>query len=215
MFGNTKFLTPAVLGAVLALGAMPAFAATGGEQAEMAGVTAARVAPTAAIQAAEAKVGGHAVDVGYEFNTKINAYEVTVATGAGLRQVIVDPATGAAGAVTNLPANALAGDGLPANAVRQAAGAPVSLANGVARAEQQGGGRALEANYVLKGGHVMIDVDVIGNGGTHSYLVDATNGQVSPGGRCRDQAGESRRRRRRAGQRLTLTRPASTGRPLP
>lgn len=198
MFGYSKLLmTTAILAGVLGVGATgAALAATGSEQAEIAGVQAAQVAPVAAIKAAEAKTGGRAVDFGLEKNATTNAYEVTIATGTGLSKVQVDPVSGAVTGSTAQPADALAGDGLPANRVGQAAAAPVSLDQAVATAEQAGGGRALEANYVVRQGHTLVDVDVVKSGATRAYTVDAANGHVVPaqaaeageGGQDRDGA---------------------------
>lgn len=180
MFGYSKLLmTTAILAGALGVGATgTALAATGSEQAEIAGVEAAQVPPVAAIKAAEAKTGGRAVDFGLEKNATTNAYEVTIATASGLNKVQVDPASGAVTGGTAEPADALAGDGLPANLVGQAAAASVSLGQAVATAEQAGGGRALEANYVVRQGHTFVDADVVRNGATHAYTVDAANGYV-------------------------------------
>lgn len=179
---SMSWAKPAVLGGVLGLSVVGvALAATGGgEQAEIAGVQAARVAPVAAIKAAEAKTGGRAVDFGFEKNATTNAYEVTIATGSGLGKVQVDPSNGAVTGTTGQPSNALAGDGLPPDRIGQATVAPVSLDAAVAAAEQASNGRALEANYVVRQGHVLVDVDIAKNGATRPYTVDATSGHAVP-----------------------------------
>lgn len=178
---NGPWMKPALLAGALSLGATgAAFAAANNpEQGEMAGVQSAQVAPVNAIKAAEAKSGARAVDFGYEKNATTNAYEVTVATGSGLSMMQVDPTTGAISGATAHPANALAGDGLPANDVAKAAAAPIRLDAAVAAAENAGGGRALEANYTVRQGQLSVDVDVLKNGATRAYTVNATTGQVT------------------------------------
>ncbi len=181
---HMSWVRPALLGAVLGFSGMStAFAAASSELAEMAAVRAAPIAPSAAITAAEAKAGGRAVDFGFESNSTMRGYEVTVATGSGLDRIVVDPVTGATTPSAPLPTDALAGDGLPAGRISQAASAPVSLQTGIAAAEQAGGGRALEGNYVFRQGRFVIDVDVVGKDGTHGFTVDATTGKLVQSGR--------------------------------
>lgn len=173
-------------GAAVALAAAPNAA----EQAEIAAVQTASVTPTAAIKAAEAHAGGRALGFGYERSATTNAYEVTVATSSGLKLVQVDPANGTVLGSRAQPTNAMAADGLPAGALQQAAAAPTPLASAVSAAEQSAGGRALEANYVLRHGQMSVDVDVAKGGAIQSVSVDPANGHVSQAASAENEAQE-------------------------
>ncbi len=186
---SSPTLTPRrlALGTVLAMALVaPALAAptanaaaSANEQAETAGVQVARVAPEAAIRAAEAKAGGRAVSFGLEHTATINAYEVLVANSAGaLNRVDVNPTTGAATMAGPASPDAVAADGLPASAIGQAAGAQTPLADAVQSAEAAGQGRALEGGYTLDQGRLAVSVDVVGaNGGSRTFGIDAQSGK--------------------------------------
>ncbi|HSU06371.1 MAG TPA: PepSY domain-containing protein [Acetobacteraceae bacterium] len=163
---------------LMAGGAM-AGPAAGYENAEIAGVQAAAVAPEMAIQAAEGKLRGRAVSFGLEKTATVNAYEVTIASNGTLQTVQVDPTTGAVIGVIPAGPDSLAADGLPANAVGRAIQEPVSLATAVRNAQNEGHGRALEAGYAVRHGQMAIDVDVIRDGATHTLTVDSRSGQVA------------------------------------
>lgn len=171
----------ALAGAVAAGGTAAALAAApdAAEHTEIAALQSAAIAPAAAIKAAESHAHGRALGFGYERNATTNAYEVTVSTSSGLRLVQVNPANGAVIGSRAEADNAMAADGLPATALRQAAAAPGSLAAAVTAAERATGGRALEANYALHHGHLSVDVDVPAKGRIASFSVDPASGHVS------------------------------------
>lgn len=177
-------------GMVLGGTAVALAAPNASEKAEISAVQTASVTPTAAIKAAEAHAGGQALGFGYERDATSNSYEVTVATPSGLKLVQVDPANGNVLGTKAQAANVMAGDGLPASALQQAAAAPASLASAVSAAEQAAGGRALEANYALHNGHMSVDVDVAKGGAIRSVFVDPANGHVSQTASAENEAQE-------------------------
>jgi len=167
-------------------------AASGSEHAEIAAVRAASVAPEHAIKVAESATGGHALGFGYERDSSTNAYEVTVSTSSGLQLIRINPQSGAVEAKIPQSSDAMAGDGLPANALDRAANAPEPLTGAVAAAEQMAGGRALEANYVRRPGGMSIDVDVAREGVVTSLRVNPATGRVTPiGAESRQVQGSS------------------------
>ncbi len=84
----------AALAAVAIVGALPAFAAEHGAQAETAALQKAKVSLTDAIRVAEQQVNGKAVDAGAESHKGSLRYEVEVLNGGSIRKVTVDGQSG-------------------------------------------------------------------------------------------------------------------------
>lgn len=55
----------------------------------------------------------------------------------------------------------------------------VSLTQAIATAEQQGGGKAVSADIVTKGGSPQIAVELIASGSTKKITIDGKTGQVT------------------------------------
>lgn len=96
---QSSIITASIATAIALGGATAAFAANGenrnDEQQEAAAVQNAQISLAQAIAAAEQQTGGKAIDTGIEnHDGKILGYDVKVAKGNTVQQVLVDMATG-------------------------------------------------------------------------------------------------------------------------
>jgi uncharacterized membrane protein YkoI len=103
-------IIPAAMAAIIAIGgtaaAVSANAATENErQQEINAVLKAKTSLTQAIAAAERETGGKAVETGLENQDGVMAYEVKIAKGDTLQNVLVDLASGKVIKVTAADAN--------------------------------------------------------------------------------------------------------------
>ena len=167
-------LAAAIAGAALTFGTA-AMAADGNreqgeDRVEINALLGAHTSPADAIKAAEAKTGGRAVAFGLEDNDGTVAYHVRVAQADGLRRVSVDPATGIA---TAAPAGS--GHSVQPEAM---ASSDIPLAAAVSAAEQQAGGRALEARGTIANGQRAYEVQVARADVVNRVTVSAADGRV-------------------------------------
>lgn len=127
-----------------------------------------------AISAAEKAAGGKAVDGKFETERGVSKYEVTVVQN-GKRDVLnVDPTTGQA--VKGKEKDAGSGDQKDVQAI---ASAKTTLASAVSAAEQQNGGKALEASLDKQNGNPVYDVKLANGDKTQKVRIDANTGKVA------------------------------------
>lgn len=125
-----------------------------------------------AITAAEKAAGGKATDAKFETERGVSKYEVTVIQNGKRDIVNVDPTTGQA--VKGKESDAGSGDQRDAQAVSK-----TSLATAITTAEQQGGGKALEASLTKQNGNPVYDVKLANGDKTQTIRVDAATGKVA------------------------------------
>lgn len=127
-----------------------------------------------AIGAAEKVAGGKATDAKFETERGVSKYEVTVVQNGKRDIVNVDPTTGQA--VKGKESDAGSSDQRDAQAITSA---KTGLAAAITAAEQQGGGKALEASLEKQNGNPVYDVKLANNDKTQTIRVDAATGKVA------------------------------------
>ena len=165
---------------VIALGsAGAAFAAEDDNAQEVTAALATKTTLTQAITSAEHQTAGRALAIGLEDHDGAYAYKVTVITKDGkLSEVSVDPTSGK---VLRTEAEGLIArvfdqdDRVDAAKLRDAR---TTLAGAIATAEQEAGGRAVEAGYENENGRVQFQVAVAKDHSVREVKIDSTTGKV-------------------------------------
>lgn len=168
--------------AIIAAGSIgAAFAGTGGkgdDASEMRAALSAKVTAAEAITTAEQKTGGHALKVGLEDENGRVFYAVGTVAQDKVLDVFVDPDSGAVvrseeqgliHRIFNREDKAGAADLMKS---------PTSLSAAIAAAEQQTGGKVIEAAYGDEGGRGIFEIDVIRNNARFEVKVDGATGKV-------------------------------------
>lgn len=164
------------LASALALSlALPVFAGTipHEDRLEMAAVTQAPITPNHAVEIAESG-GGTAYGYGMESTRNGHSwYVVDVLRGGSKLAVRIDPSDGKI--LGSSPATGEGADG--SNSLE---GSKLTFKEAIAKAEQAGHGRALEANAVGHGHDAHVNVDVIQNHGKRiaHYRVSMHDGRI-------------------------------------
>lgn len=147
---------------------------TRGHTSEYRAAQAAKVTLTQAIEAAESKGQGRAVEVDFEVENNIPQYEVKVLGADGkLVEHHVDANTGQVIKSENHPIEGFFKRLKPADMQN----ARTSLKQAVALAEQKAGGRAVEAEVEHEANSVQYEITVANGDRTQKVKVDA-NGQI-------------------------------------
>ena len=171
---RSKFI-PATMAAVIALGAGADSAATGEHEnvGEIAAALAAKVSPAQAIATAEQQTGGRAVKIDVEGKNGTHLYEIKTISGENLAAVFVDSATGK---VVSTEARIF--DEEDRIELAKLDSSPTTLAAAIGTAEQQVGGKAVEAGYENENGQMLFEVEVAKDKTVHKVEIDAATGKV-------------------------------------
>lgn len=171
-----------VTAAVITLGAMAATYATAREGAnpeEIAAALAAKTTLTQAIASAEQQTVGQAIKIRFEDRHGSPKYEVKVITKEDkLSEVSIDPTSGK---VLRAESEELFSQLFNHGEVSEAAklkGGKITLASAVAAAEQQLGGRAIEAGYENENDRSQFHVVVARDHAVSEVKVDSNTGKV-------------------------------------
>jgi uncharacterized membrane protein YkoI len=166
---STKILTATAITSLL-IGS----AAFAGTKEDFDTVSKAKHSLADAITAAEKTAGGKATEGKFETERGVSKYEVTVVQN-GKRDILnVDPTTGQA--VKGSEKNASSGRQEDAQTVTAA---KTGLAQAITAAEQQSGGKALEASLDKENGNPVYDVKLANGDKTQKVRIDANTGKVA------------------------------------
>jgi uncharacterized membrane protein YkoI len=175
-------LIPAVMAAVIAVGTSGvAFAATNGkgeDASEIQAALSAEVTAGQAIAAAEKNTGGRALEVGLEDENGGVLYEVKTITQDKVVEAFIDPATGQVIRTKEEGLVARMFDQEDKAELARLAQSPTDLAAAIAAAEQETGGKALEAAHEDENGHAIFEVEVVKDNVVQQVKVDGATGKV-------------------------------------
>ncbi|MHB1217664.1 MAG: PepSY domain-containing protein [Alphaproteobacteria bacterium] len=174
-------IIPAALAALIALGGTSvAFAATGEHEngQEIAAVLGAKTSLSQAIATAEQQNGGRAMKIGVEEKKGAYLYEVKVLSKNKVTEMFIDSATGQVVKTRNEGLIAKLFDREDRVELAKLTTSPTTLAAAVATAEQQVGGKAVEAGVEDKDGNIVFKVQVAKDKTVQKVTVDAMNGKV-------------------------------------
>lgn len=176
---RSKFI-PATMAAVIALGAGAASAATGEHEntGEIAAALAAKVSPAQAIATAEQQTGGRAVRIDVEDKNGTHLYEIKTISGEKLAAVFVDSATGKVVSTEDEGLIARIFNEEDRTELAKLASSPTTLAAAIGTAEQQVGGKAVEAGYENENGQMLFEVEVAKDKTVHKVKIDVATGKV-------------------------------------
>ncbi len=144
----------------------------------------AKVTAAQAIAAAEQKTGGRAFKVGVEDENDRAVYEVKTITKDKVVEVFIDPVTGQAIRTKDEGLVDRMFDREDDAQLAKLAQSPTTLIAAIAAAEQQTGGKAVEASYDDEDGSDIVELEVMKNNVRHDVKVDGATGKVlnvSPG----------------------------------
>jgi uncharacterized membrane protein YkoI len=127
-----------------------------------------------AIGAAEKAAGGKATDAKFETSSGVSKYEVTVVQNGKRDIVDVDPTTGQATKAKE--SNAGSSEQRDMQAITQA---KTGLATAINTAEEQGGGKALEASLKNASSNPVYDVKLAKGDQTQTIRIDANTGKIA------------------------------------
>jgi uncharacterized membrane protein YkoI len=165
--------------AVAAFAALPAFATA--SKSDIQSFEQAKLTAGEAVSAAEKASGGKAMDVKFTTDSKKPAFDVIILkTGANATEhyiVDADTSTGSARQKQGVSAKV---SGEPQSERASANVAKVSLSDAISKAESSAGGKVINAELELRGSTADYDMEVIKNGASAMYTVDAANGTVAP-----------------------------------
>ena len=173
-------IIPAALAALIALGGTSvAFAANGEHEngQEIAAVLGAKTSLSQAIATAEQN-GGRAMKIGAEEKKGAYLYEVKVLSKNKVTEMFIDSATGQVVKIRNEGLIEKLFDREDRDELAKLTTSPTTLAAAVATAEQQVGGKAIEAGVEDKDGNIVFKVDVAKDKTVQKVMIDAMNGKV-------------------------------------
>jgi uncharacterized membrane protein YkoI len=179
MFG--KKLIPATLAACIALGITGvAFAdSEDNENAkEISAVLDAKTSITQAITAAEKHTGGRAVKADMEDDQDFQQYEIRIVSKDKVSEVLINTASGEVTRVDDQGMIARILDDEDQVDFAKLTGSPISLAAAIATAENEVGGRAIQARFESEDGQSQFEVHVAKDKALHRVKIDAGNGQI-------------------------------------
>jgi uncharacterized membrane protein YkoI len=170
-----------IIAALAALGfASPAFAADSGQNqpssSDAAALEKSRVSLPDAVHSAEQKTGGKAVDASFDTTGPAPVYNVKVFQNGALIGVAVDAMSGDT-SMGSSGAGQMDSAGMAQAASMQ--NANVSLGQATQKAEQQTGGKAIDAGSAqTSSARPAYVIDVMANGALQRVVVDPTTGAV-------------------------------------
>lgn len=176
---RTKFI-PVAIASAIAVGAVGFASIAKAEKenaGEMAAVLNAKTSVIQAISTAERQVGGNAVSINVDHEKGAYLYKVRVVGSEKLSEVFIDPATGNViraedeGAVARTHSEDQA-------EFTKLAGAGTTLTSAVTTAEQQSGGKAIEAAFGIDNGSLLFEVEVAKDKTMHKVMIDPATGKV-------------------------------------
>lgn len=173
-------LVPVAMATVFALiGTGVAFAARAEQEngAEMDAILNAKISLTQAIATAENHVGGRATRVNVDRENGAYVYKVRVAGSEKLSEVYIDPASG------NVIRSDVEGTVAKMDKEDQAVfaklvNAGTTLTSSVTTAEQETGGKAIEAAFTKENGTMLFEVEVAKDNAMHKVAVDPATGKM-------------------------------------
>lgn len=145
---------------------------------EIAAVLAATISPAQAIAAAEQASGGRAMKVDLRRDKGRDVYAVKTVVQDKIVKVFVDPATGQVVKTEDDGLIARVFDREDRDEATKLVASPVTLAAAIATAEQQTGGKSIEAAFENENGAAQFEIEVVKDNTVHTVKIDATNGQV-------------------------------------
>ena len=173
---------PAVMAALIAAGVNgAAFAATNGkgeDAREIEALQSAKVTAEQAIAAAEQKTDGHALKVGLEDENGRVLYDVKTVIQDKVFDVYVDPNSGQ---IVRSEEEGLIDRMLDREDKAQLAQlmkSPTTLATAIAAAEQQTGGKVIEAAYDDENGRGIFEAEVLKDNARQEVKVEGATGKV-------------------------------------
>lgn len=175
-------IVPMALATVIAVGGATAALAKSGEREsrqEIGAVLQARTTAAQAIAAAERQTGGRALGIGIAREGTAHVYAVRTLNGDAVATVLVNPATGEVMRTANPGLIERLFDREDRDEIGMFRSSPTTLAAAIAAAEQNVGGRAVEARFENENGTAIVEVEVVKDNVVHRVKVNAANGQVT------------------------------------
>lgn len=175
-------LIPAAMAAVLVLGASGTAFAESGEHEnakEMAAVLGAKTSVAQAIAAAEQKTGGRALRIDVNRENGQYLYEVKTATKDKVSEVFVDLTSGQVTRTDDQDLLARIFDRDDKAEFAKLIASPTTLAAAIATAEQNVGGKAIEASFDNENGTLLFKVKVAKDNVLRRVMVDSATGSVT------------------------------------
>ena len=139
---------------------------------------AAKVSPAQAIATAEQQTGGRAVKINVESKNGTHLYEIKTISGEKPAAVFVDSATGKVVSTEDEGLIARIFDEEDRTELAKLASSPTTLAAAIGTAEQQAGGKAVEAGHENENGQMLFEVEVATDKTVHQVKIDAATGKV-------------------------------------
>jgi uncharacterized membrane protein YkoI len=174
-------IVPAALAAVFALAAGGAAFASAEEHEggrEIAAVLAARTSAAEAIATAEQRTGGRAMKIDIDGENGAYLYEVTTVSKDTITQVFVDPASGKVMRSEDQGLFARVFDSEDQDELAKLVSSSTTLAAAIATAEQQTGGKAIEARVDDEDDTVMFKVKVAKDKVVSKVMIDSATGKI-------------------------------------
>ncbi len=178
---NLRTVTAAVV-AALAIGVAGTASAEPGEhenRADSAAVLLAKVPLEQAVAAAEQSTGGRALSIEMQRGRNGELYKVKTAAGDNLATVYVSPSDGKVVRTEQRGPIARLLDHEDRNEIARIAAAPTTLGAAIATAQQQTGGKAVEAAVENENGTIGFEIEVAKDGAFTKVFVDPATGQAT------------------------------------
>lgn len=138
----------------------------------------AKISLAQAVAAAEQHTGGRAIKIEMERGRDGYVYEVKTAFQGKLTTVFVSPADGKVVRVDERGMIEKVLDREDRNEIASIVAAPTTLGAAIATAEQQAGGKAVEAAVEHENGTFGFEIEVAKDGDVKRVFIDAASGQV-------------------------------------
>ena len=174
---TTKTFAAAI--AITAFAALPAFAEA--SKSELQSFEAAKLSAHDAVSAAEKAGGGKAMDVKFTTDNKKPAFDVVILkTGSNsTMHYMVDADSSMANARQKQGVSSkVSGESQSERASANVA--KVSLGDAISKAESSAGGKVINAELEVRASTADYDMEIVKNGASAMYTVDAANGTVAP-----------------------------------
>jgi uncharacterized membrane protein YkoI len=171
---------PAALAAALATGAVPASAAMTSQTGtpDIAGFQQAKITLDQAVAAAEKLGGGNATRATFEQMNGKSGYLVIVFAANTMKEFWVDPQIGVATPQTGTATASASQEAMDKANTAELHGAKSTLQQAVSMAEQQSGGKAIDAQIEKRNNKVAHDIQVARNGKLSNVWFDPVMGKI-------------------------------------
>lgn len=174
-------IIPATMTALFALGATGSAFASSGEHEhgrEAAAILAAKTSIAQAIAVAEQKTGGRAMKVEAEHEKGAYLYAVKTVSAEKVTEVFVDPASGSVVRTDDEGWIARLLDQEDQREFAKLSSTTTTLATAIATAEQNTGGKAIEAGLDDEDGAMAYEIEIDKDGTRQRVLIDSTSGTL-------------------------------------